>query len=358
MGGTPEGFQDVADLHRKSISQQPVAVSPTVGERTAPFLSLDAREIRSSAIDVLVSQFLDALLRRRDFSAPSAWLRHWSSIHALMSLQRPRRFVELGTHYGFSLVAAAKAAQYFEVDCELIGIDSWSGDHQAGFYTQEVYDSVLDSVLQERLSTTFLMKGSFEAALSQFEDGSIDMLHIDGLHTYSSVAQDFTSWLPKLSKEGIVILHDTQVVDGDFGVHRLWKSLEASFLTINLLHGHGLGIVIPDTARETPVGLLASHLRSDALLSNVVIDATKHLSELISELAVVTEEAAEKRRLADECARLEEKVASLHSERGSLRIELRRLRGRRAVRLSLALAGLFRPAFRTVRSLRRKIGRG
>ena len=43
-------------------------------------------------------------------------------------------------------------------------------------------------------STLLIM--DFEEALQRFEDGSIDLLHIDGNHEYESVKKDFENWLP------------------------------------------------------------------------------------------------------------------------------------------------------------------
>ena len=84
----------------------------------------------------------------------------------------------------------------------------------------------------------------FDNALSMFEDSSIDLLHIDGYHTYEAVKHDFTSWYPKLSENSIVLFHDIEVRKGDFGVYRLWEEL-SELPHFEFSHSNGLGILFP-----------------------------------------------------------------------------------------------------------------
>ena len=44
--------------------------------------------------------------------------------------------------------------------------------------------------------------------LSSFADGSVDVLFMDGLHTYSGVAGDLRAWWPKMHPHGLVIMND------------------------------------------------------------------------------------------------------------------------------------------------------
>ena len=87
------------------------------------------------------------------------------------------------------------------------------------------------------------MQSTFEEAVSSFADGSIDLLHIDGYHTYEAVRGDFETWTPKLSRRAVVLFHDINVRDGDFGAWRFWDEISARHPSFHFLHGHGLGVL-------------------------------------------------------------------------------------------------------------------
>ena len=88
------------------------------------------------------------------------------------------------------------------------------------------------------------MRSTFEAAVSEFEDSSIDLLHIDGLHTYEAVKNDFETWKPKLSNSAVVLLHDTRVWANGFGVWRFFAELRERYWTFEFAHSFGLGMVV------------------------------------------------------------------------------------------------------------------
>jgi predicted nucleic acid-binding Zn-ribbon protein len=82
----------------------------------------------------------------------------------------------------------------------------------------------------------------FEQALAEFPDGSIDLLHIDGTHTYDAVKADFQSWLPKLSSRSIVLFHDVILRDRGFGVWKLWEEIRGEDRSFVFEFGYGLGV--------------------------------------------------------------------------------------------------------------------
>ena len=84
----------------------------------------------------------------------------------------------------------------------------------------------------------------FNEALQHFQDDSVDLLHIDGLHTYEAVKEDFTNWYPKVKPGGIVLFHDVMAKIKDFGAWRFFEELEQEHDEIfKFNHGFGLGVL-------------------------------------------------------------------------------------------------------------------
>jgi O-methyltransferase len=173
----------------------------------------------------------------------SAWQQHIPFAFWLVEHLRPRTIVELGVHTGPSYCALCQAVVETGLDARCYGVDTWLGDAHAGQYGDEIFASL--SRYHDPIYSGFstLIRGTFEAALTHFEDGSIDLLHIDGAHFYDDVKRDFTSWLPKVSSRGLILFHDTNVRERDFGVARLWSEIHRDYPSFQFYHGHGLGVL-------------------------------------------------------------------------------------------------------------------
>ena len=190
-----------------------------------------------------------------DVILESAWLQHAPFAFWLISALRPRTVVELGVHRGFSYFAFCQAAQRLRLDTRCFAVDHWAGDAHAGFYGEDVYQDVRRH--NDRYeSFSRLIRAEFSDACGAFMDGSIDLLHIDGCHTYEAVRRDFETWLPKLSSRGVVLLHDTAEYQKDFGVYLLWEALRGRYPHFEFTHGHGLGVVGVGAETAEPVRAL------------------------------------------------------------------------------------------------------
>jgi Methyltransferase domain len=173
---------------------------------------------------------------------PNAWVGHLPFANWIVHQTRPLVIVELGTHTGNSYFAFCQSIRELKFSSKAYAVDTWQGDDQAGFYGDEVFREVSEhNKLYSDFST--LIRKTFDQALDSFEEKSIDLLHIDGLHTYEAVKHDFESWLPKLKPNAIVLFHDTNVHLDSFGVHKLWSELSRTYETVEFLHSHGLGIL-------------------------------------------------------------------------------------------------------------------
>jgi hypothetical protein len=175
--------------------------------------------------------------------ASSAWIEHIPFAFWIVEVLRPKVIVELGVHTGTSYFAFCQAVRQMHVDTTCYGVDTWEGDEHTGFYGNEVYERVRDHNQKQFAGFSTLIKSTFDEAKEYFIDGSVDVLHVDGFHTYEAVKHDFESWLPKVSNTGLVIFHDTNVRERNFGVFRLWEELKSKYPNVQFDFGCGLGIL-------------------------------------------------------------------------------------------------------------------
>jgi O-antigen biosynthesis protein len=173
----------------------------------------------------------------------SAWLTHLPFAAWIVAAARPAMIVELGVHMGISYCAFCEEVARQALPARCLGVDTFQGDGHAGIYGAEVLANLRAHHDPRYGGFSTLLQSSFDSALPQVAEGSVDLLHIDGLHTYDAVRHDFESWAPKMSPRGVVLFHDVVERQRDFGVWRLWDEITPSRPHFLFEHGHGLGVL-------------------------------------------------------------------------------------------------------------------
>jgi len=240
---------------------------------------------------------VDMVLNEKIFKNPqfndqeSAWVEHIPFAFYLTDLIKPKVFVELGTHFGVSYFSFCQAIRDDSINCKAYAVDHWKGDEHAGFYGRDVYDYVseMNSLHFEGFST--LLKMSFDEASKEIDDNSIDLLHIDGMHTYKAVKHDFQTWLPKLSPSGVVLFHDTCIRKDDFGVWKLFSELKDQYPSFEFIHGSGLGVLCVGSHCNDQLLKFIDSAKEDPLISKLFASTgrkysleyqNKHLKKIIN----------------------------------------------------------------------------
>jgi hypothetical protein len=274
------------------------------------------------AVRALADPALDALFHRplRN-GVESAWYGHVPFAGWIVQACAPRVMVELGTHAGVSYAALCDAVRRNGLPTRCFAVDTWQGDEHAGRYDETVFAEF--RAFHDRHFSDFstLLRMTFDAASTRMAAGSIDLLHIDGLHAYEAVHHDFETWKPLLSDRAVVMFHDTCVRERGFGVWRVWQELRAIYPGFEFLHGHGLGVLAVGSDVPRAVASLC------ALSDDRATAAIRARFAILGERCQAEEEL---RLLTNRHRKLETAFAEEERERRKLQLALIRTEGRQA----------------------------
>lgn len=213
----------------------------------------------------------------------STWIDHLPFGYDLVTALRPRVLVELGTHKGLSYFTFCQAIKENQIDGLCYAVDTFEGDQHTDKYDEAVFNAVNDHNRQNYHGFSYLMRMLFNDALRHFNDDSIDLVHIDGFHTYEAVSEDFTNWYPKVKPGGLMLFHDVQARLQDFGAWKFWDELRAQHESFTFNHGFGLGVLRKpggDRGNDADLLKLLFADRSEeaaAALRAFYVHASKHL---------------------------------------------------------------------------------
>ncbi len=167
----------------------------------------------------------------------TAWGGFEEIVDFLGECVQPKLTVELGSYKGYSSILLGGIT-----DGNTYAIDRWDD-----FTIYEQAKANIDRARQEfHIDNVHPVRMDFTKYYrSKPWNGYIDILHIDGDHSYESVRQDFNTWSGDLAPEGVILLHD--VANPAFvGPKSVLREESKNFNALLYPEGLGLGILTWD----------------------------------------------------------------------------------------------------------------
>jgi len=213
-----------------------------------------------SAPEPLSPRWQLALLELPRCAPQTAWLGHLPFLQLLFHLMRPKHYVELGVDLGGSLLAACEASKRENLGTYCLGIGAWQGpSHRIKCDVSRAFEG-LSHVMEKNYGDAALRQARFDEAASLCEDGSIDVLFMNEPRSYGALKQDFESWLPKLSKRAVLLIHGTRMFIEEVGNWRLFVELQQGRWNFEFSDWFGLGVVLIGSEPDEGVRALMEYV--------------------------------------------------------------------------------------------------
>jgi len=169
----------------------------------------------------------------------------------IIKLRRPKHVLEIGTSNGGTLFLFTRVASN---DACIISLDLPLGPYGGGYPSWKIPFFKSFAKDHQKISLLRLdshLESSLENIKSILAGEKLDLLFIDGDHSYEGVKMDFHMYKPLVRKEGLIIFHDIVRVFSDNGcqVSYFWDEVRLRYETTEIIenkkqNGFGLGIVV------------------------------------------------------------------------------------------------------------------
>jgi hypothetical protein len=172
------------------------------------------------------------------YQVSSTWQEHASFAFWLIERLRPRVLLELGTQAGFSYCCFCQAVDRLDLDTKAFAVDGW----RERFASDPAPLIRLEDHHTRYESFSTLVDAPFDQAASQFDDGSIDLLHLHNAAACAAFRGNVATWSAKLSDRAILLVHGANLLHDGPVIREFWSELKAKYPAFEFSHGHGLGI--------------------------------------------------------------------------------------------------------------------
>jgi hypothetical protein len=171
---------------------------------------------------------------------------------------KPALSVELGSSSGDSFWALCQIADRFNRGSRTVGIDPWRTPSTTASQHNPVFEELRERCATHHADTATLLRMELNAAASEFEDKSVDLLHIAPRNYEADNAPlDLTTWRPKLRPGGVIVITGSKENSTDDSERKLWRLLSEMFPAVLVSASHLAGIAqIPHEGEAPLVELL------------------------------------------------------------------------------------------------------
>jgi len=154
---------------------------------------------------------------------------YYQIYYAISNYLQPKSILEIGSRFGYSLIAMSKGT-----NISITSIDLQSYDNPFDLSSQEIAKANLKSCCG--LDGEFIVGDSRVINLNQ----KYDLIHIDGDHSEEVAFLDMQKFVNYLSPQGVMMVDDLD----DPRVWRAWEKFKVNYRSEFIPHKHGLGLLM------------------------------------------------------------------------------------------------------------------
>jgi predicted O-methyltransferase YrrM len=165
----------------------------------------------------------------------------------LLAAQSLNAVLEIGTFRGGTLFVIARLSQ---PDATLVSLDL--PNSRFGALVRKFQQPLFKNFTRGR-QRLFLLRGDshtehLRSRVEKVLSGELDLLFIDGDHSYEGVKADFEMYSPFVRQGGMVAFHDIAHAREDYGVKRFWNEIKGGynhreFINPNAVEALGIGVL-------------------------------------------------------------------------------------------------------------------
>lgn len=208
------------------IRLRAVKLSNVLSAESAHILRNMARVERAPRRAVRAVQLARGAIARRSYQKRS----ELAPFLAVVLQRRPKVVIEIGLAAGGTMWALCQAAAD---DATIISVDLPAARHGLAVSQLETLD-VIGSYARPGQELHFVQEDAHDPAtlerVKSLLTGPVDLLFIDGDHTYAAVSADHAMYAPLVKPGGLIAHHDILFHDNvpDCEVDRFWRELEGN----------------------------------------------------------------------------------------------------------------------------------